>query len=409
MDKLSDKEIALLDFLLNETYIQVYRIKQEEMDQGLLDYSLCSDDKEKQKITTKKVNKFRKKVSKSNPVVAGYLYELIRPNPYNTEYSDLVDILTKNFLLTEYNELFDDLLECDLSELEKYSIYSIIESYGYGTELLKDFVQGICDVNSYLFYKSFIDIFNNQQLNNEKVIQKLNDAFFTLEAFMNGAINDYKSFDFDSAFTELFYITRKPENYTYENCKRINFYWDLLEQIRIDFDKSNFANVDAYENSDFCSDCNSIIGIGLYRVEEFIAIQPPDEIERQERKKSISDIMTPLNVGQKTIKAEPQKTVSRVSGNQNPYPRIFKSFEAYTTFDNLYNKFENSNQNLANYSFLFHRMKKDNLIYDNIKHIEFIDFLSLFDIHIDRIKPLTQLGNNLLRESTYNSNKSTLK
>jgi hypothetical protein len=47
-------------------------------------------------------------------------------------------------------------------------------------------------------------------------------------------------------------------------------------------------------------------------------------------------------------------------------------------------------------------MKKDNLIYNDLKQLEFIDFLSTFEIHLDRLKPISQLGNNDLREGIYN-------
>ena len=86
----------------------------------------------------------------------------------------------------------------------------------------------------------------------------------------------------------------------------------------------------------------------------------------------------------------------------NPYPRIFTSDKAFDKFQNLLDEFGNSNQDLANYSFVFHRMKKDSLIFKDLKQLEFIDFLSSFEIHLDRLKPESQLGNNDLREGIYN-------
>jgi hypothetical protein len=47
-------------------------------------------------------------------------------------------------------------------------------------------------------------------------------------------------------------------------------------------------------------------------------------------------------------------------------------------------------------------MKKDSLIFKDLKQLEFIDFLSSFEIHLDRLKPESQLGNNDLREGIYN-------
>ncbi len=243
MGELSEKEKEVLDFLLEFVSMEIFSIEQQERDLGRLDYSLCSDDNEKQIITTKKVQKFKKRISNCNPIIAGYLNALTTPDPFNAEFEVLRERITKNFLLSEYYELFEELVNSDLKEIERYKFESIIKSLGYKYKPLKDFIQGVCDVNSFFTYKSFLDIPNDTNLSYEKVVQKLNDAFFKLEAFMNGTINNYKHFDFNTAFTELFYFTRKAENYTYDNCKRVGQYWGLTEQIRVDYDKTNFDNI----------------------------------------------------------------------------------------------------------------------------------------------------------------------
>lgn len=96
-------------------------------------------------------------------------------------------------------------------------------------------------------------------------------------------------------------------------------------------------------------------------------------------------------------------TVPAIINDGNPYPRIFSNKIAYNKFTSLMEKFGIHGKNLANYSFVFHRMKKDLLIFDGLKTIEFIDMLSSFDIHLDRLKPQAQLGNIDYREGIYNS------
>jgi hypothetical protein len=385
---------------------------------------------------------------------------------------------------------------------------------------------------------------------------------------MNGTINSYKYFDFNTAFTELFYFTRKAENYTYENCKLIGEYWQLAEQIRRDYDQSDFKNLKANQNKDFCKNCDVITSIAWDRVEEFTSFATSDEINFETRKKSISDIINnkqgvitinklidtkedvdiknidnhqkskainlfteklcdvsildetpfselypwyfiefttnlkdevinnltfltdakfdlylnwlkdkiensyvydpeaciidkwikefnlieaefPFDFNQDvsklissfddtTLKPDEARKVrmiqlefhwyavyleykkimafiSELKTNKtsgiiipdetkptNPYPRIFTSIKAFEKFQNLLNEFGNSSQDLANYSFVFHRMKKDSLIFKDLKQLEFIDFLSSFEIHLDRLKPESQLGNNDLREGIYN-------
>ncbi|MDI9256527.1 hypothetical protein [Flavobacterium sedimenticola] len=402
MGKLSDKEQEVLDFLLDFVNMEIFSIEQQERDLGRLDYSLCSDDAEKQTITTKKVQKFKKRLSKCNPIIAGYLNALTTPDPLNTEFEELREIITKNFLFTEYYELFEELVNSDIKDLERYQFESVIENLGYDYKPLKDFVQGVCDVNSYFTYKSFLDIPNDSELNYDKVVKKLNDAFFKLEAFMSGTINDYKHFDFNTAFTELFYFTRKSENYNYENCKRVGQYWGLTEQIRVDYDKTNFENVKAYNNKAFCHDCDVITSIAWDRIEEFNSFQTPDEVEEQTRKKSISDLMKPTTKSSEVVKVESKETESKIPSQENPYPRIFTSVGAYIKFKNLLDEFGTGNENLANYSFVYHRMKKDKLIFDDYQQIQFVYFLLEFDINISRIKPKSQLGNNDLREGIYN-------
>ena len=72
-------------------------------------------------------------------------------------------------------------------------------------------------------------------------------------------------------------------------------------------------------------------------------------------------------------------------------------------FINLKEEFGSGDEDLANYSFVYQRMKRDKLIYEDYKQTEFMYFLLVFEINIKRIKPKNQLGKTDLRESIYNS------
>jgi hypothetical protein len=401
MGELSEKEKEVLDFLLEFVNMEIFSIEQQERDLGRLDYSLCSDDTEKQTVTTKKVQKFKKRISKCNPIIAGYLNCLTTPDPLNTEFEELREIITKNFLLTEYYELFEELVNIDLNEIERFKFASVIESLGYNYKPLKEFIQGVCDVNSFLTYKSFLDIPKDNDLNYYKVVQKLNDAFFKLEAFMNGSVLDYFHFDFSRAFTELFYYTRKAENYTYDNCKRIGKYWKLTEQIRVDYDQSDFENVKAYDNKAFNKDCNTLMSINWDRIEEFTSFATPDEIEEQTKKKSVVDLIKPTSKSAEVVKVESKETESKLPSEVNPYPRIFKDYYSYSVFKKLYDEFGNKKECLSNYSYVFYKMTYEGLIHCDLLHKTYIEMLSDFDISIDRIKPKGDIGKIALRDSIY--------
>jgi hypothetical protein len=238
-------------------------------------------------------------------------------------------------------------------------------------------------------------------LNYDKVVQKLNYAFFKLEAFMNGTISDYKYFDFNTAFTELFYFTRLEENYTYDNCKRIGQYWELTAQISVDFDKSDFKNSKAYNNKAFCSVCNKIISIHWDRMEEFSSFQTPDEVEEQTKKKTISDLIKPTTKSPEVVKVESKEKEIKVPSEVNPYPRIFKDYYSYSVFKKLHTEFGNSKENLSNYSYVFYKMTYEGLIHYDLLHKTYIEMLSEFDISLDRLKPSAEIGKKALRDSVY--------
>lgn len=106
------------------------------------------------------------------------------------------------------------------------------------------------------------------------------------------------------------------------------------------------------------------------------------------------------------FKEKPNSSSSLVHEDEsepNPYPRIFTSIKAFDKFKKLREEFGDGDEDLANYSFVYHRMVKDKFIYDDYKQKEFVFFLLDFNINIKRIKSKSQLGKTDFRESIYNS------
>lgn len=218
---------------------------------------------------------------------------------------------------------------------------------------------------------------------------------------MKGSVTDYFHFDFSRAFTELFYYTRKAENFTYDNCKRIGKYWELTEQIRVDYDQSDFENTKAYDNKAFNKDCNVLMSINWDRIEEFKSFATPDEVEEQTKKKSVADLLKPTIKSPEVVKVESKETESKLTIEVNPYPRIFKDYYSYSVFKKLYDEFGNTKENLSNYSYVFYKMTYEGLIHFDLLQKTYIDMLSNFDIAIDRIKPKGEIGKIALRDSIY--------
>lgn len=127
-------------------------------------------------------------------------------------------------------------------------------------------------------------------MNFQEIVAEINNAFLRIENYMNGTRRDYSFFGFKEAFTNLFDEARKNENYAYEKNKLIGRYWELLQQIYIDFDKGDIENQGAYENEMFCRECDEIQELYWGRIMEFNEFSNPDEIVEVERKVSIADI-----------------------------------------------------------------------------------------------------------------------
>lgn len=96
----------------------------------------------------------------------------------------------------------------------------------------------------------------------------------------------------------------------------------------------------------------------------------------------------------------------RQKENINPYPKIFKNYKAFTIFEKLHAEFGNTKENLSNYSFVFHKMTYEDLIHNDIKQKSYYDFLGEFNISIDRIKSLADIGKIAYRESIYTKAKA---
>lgn len=97
--------------------------------------------------------------------------------------------------------------------------------------------------------------------------------------------------------------------------------------------------------------------------------------------------------------------IGKLRLTENPHPKIFKDFRSFSIFTKLLDEFGNTKENLSNYSFVFHKMTYEGLIHSDLKQQTYFSFLSEFDISIDRIKPLGDIGKIPFRESIYSKSK----
>jgi len=229
----------------------------------------------------------------------------------------------ENFI--ESNKIIENLIE--ISEL-----FVQLNRLDMFNELLTSHLHEETKTNP--FYEKPSNSDRNENLNDLTV--SINNAFFKLESFMNGMIDEYKHFEFNNVFSKLFIEAKKTENYTFENCNLLSQYWSLCSQISNDFDKSNFNNNDAYDNDDFCKDCNEIGNLYWDRMDEFDCFFPASALEETERKFSITDILKnnvlPLTPIKKKIKQNKELTLSDFLINKSDLVKfitIQKDFKQY--------------------------------------------------------------------------------
>jgi hypothetical protein len=235
--------------------------------------------------------------------------------------------------------------------------------------------------------------------NIDAIISDINNAFYRLQKFMEGNVSIYQSFLFNDTFTLFFNELNKIENITVRNHDLRDGYHYFISQLYYAYDKSEFKNQDAYENEDFNRDCNELFYINEYRSSEFGINVDLDDYHFE--MPSIVDIIKEQSSNSpKIITVEFEDKLS-VSDEINPYPKIFKDHKAFTIFKNLQEEFSNTKENLSNYSFVFHKMTYEDLIHFDLKQQSYFDLLDKFDININRIKPLCDIGKIAFRESIY--------
>ncbi|MNS47265.1 hypothetical protein D3C86_611240 [compost metagenome] len=133
-------------------------------------------------------------------------------------------------------------------------------------------------------------------LDYQDITKKINDAFYRVESFMSGRLNEYSYFGFNDAFTKLFFESQKTENCKIENDELINDYWSLLYQIYTDLDKGMYDNVNILNNDMFNKELKEVSILLNYRSHEFREFETT---EYSEYRITISDITNKSLIGTK--------------------------------------------------------------------------------------------------------------
>ena len=114
-----------------------------------------------------------------------------------------------------------------------------------------------------------------------------------------------------------------------------------------------------------------------------------------------------LNALFNTFESKQNKLYEPSTILRNKYPLIFKDDYSYNLFLELHNQYKKQKKTtLANYSFIFHAMTEDEIKYLTCRPIDYIKFLSEFDIQIDKVD--TRQSSQTKKLTIYNTIKENL-
>jgi len=249
----------------------------------------------------------------------------------------------------------------------------------------------------------------------DKIQKKLFKAFNKLEQFMAGTTFEYKSFHFNDTITLLLHEYFKDGRLDYDKHGIQEDYFALIAQIYYDYEKANFMNTSAYDNPDFNKDCNELGYITRHRIQEFGL---ECDLDNKNSRFSITDLVNfrspePLYINFMNNPENNCKNNSEIYFEQDikTFLQIFTGTMGFRFFEELYSEFKDSNSILADFSFIYRMMIKENYIAAYIKPEMFRTWLSQepFCLVLDNKLKTLDRCTTALKQTAYNSIKNKLK
>lgn len=488
MGEFSAKEIEITDYIVEHINNEIFCNEQDAIDKSRLEYSLCSNDAEKLEVTKKRVAKYKSKIDKCDPDIAGYMTELVRHNPKEIDDGELRDWLTRNFVIYHYQELIEELAPIGKEEIEDYVFSSIVKSKGHSYKKIKNYIDGVCNIIHYTKYKYFLDIKveEKQELLKSADVDKSVEVEKTETAYLNGIFLKNKDIlpqSIINAYNSIGEI--KCLSITELEDKTIkNVYLDDLEpftniegNVLIDYYciESNYLNLlSKIDDSTFVFFDNLPIDLYLYEYAkafilaysefETILNQNQTLIADTQKQKALKIFSYVLNAkykngyfggeyenieelknkkgmyvtnddmydwgykGGQYYKAweiilnnplifEPlfekffvAKTIDKIEIEvANPHPQVFSNLKSFQLFEKLYFQFKDSNNKMADFSFIYRKMYNDAYILNHYKPQMFIGWINKepYNISLDKIKTLNDCSTNQ-KVNTYTTTKELM-
>ncbi|WP_395064933.1 hypothetical protein [Flavobacterium sp.] len=484
MVEFANKEIEIYDKLINLIGGHLVTIEFNTKDKSKLEYLLCSSSEEKQKVTKKKVKKFKKEVDNCREEIAGYLLALADIFDNGQYYLEKDDV-TKNFLSDYYDDLVQILVKenFDISEITDLEFFII--SSGYDYQLIEDYIFGVSHMYFYQYYKLCLDTLYenlipdeiesqnkkksisditkttilkeeqnldnistfNKNLSNDPLFEKTNEYTNLKSAFTEGYksrtahypdidylfevnddlelkkweetekeklnntflkmvkdLNHKKTFFFGCSFANYEYnypirLNQFLENfYDATELEFINEELEFLENIIYDLQNSESAH-DGYSHSGIDNFLKAYDVISITDYKQYL-FSHNKKVEFLEFKKANFNVIKPI------IK----KSIDLIElVTTNPHPQVFANLKAFQLFEKLHQQFKDSNNKMADFSFIYRKMYNDSYILNHFKPQMFIVWINTepYNISLDKIKTLNDCSTTQ-KVNTYTTTKELM-
>ncbi len=448
MGEFSAKEIEITDYIVEHINNEIFCNEQDAIDKSRLEYSLCSNEAERLQVTKERVAKYKSKIDKCDPDIAGYMSELVRHNPKEIDDGELRDWLTRNFVIYHYQELIEELAPIGKVEIEDYVFSSIVKSKGHSYKKIKNYIDGVCNIIHYTKYKYFLEIKveEKEELAKQEITTILSAEEITEATIYKEIIriinhpfsdelhennNDFKGYDDDGA--PIYIENDNPEIYNVE--KDINEPFERLESLitqLMEVSKHSIV-LEGYLKKIFKEFIeNFVIVLELYdneisiknkgkypknltyyyyvvryrycRFYDFIIEFLDDKFLVVENKVIVDDLRY-LIKGNKSV----ENNLSINEKQANPYPQVFSNLKSFQLFEKLFNQFKDSSNKLADFSFIYRKMFGDKYILNHFKPQMFIEWVNKepFKISLDKIKTLNDCSTSQ-KVNTYATTKELI-
>lgn len=283
-----------------------------------------------------------------------------------------------------------DVINFDLNLVEEFFEYQINtgEALRYFLALNRNFLD-FRELGRYLRETDNLNIYKKTILENlirkvDKILKLYQDDLKEIEK-----LTDEKKI-WNSFYIEGYGTYSFNKNYKTFKISDLSYHHFSLATREMRVRIFNHNVVKEFDNWNFASNCNQVLG----RITGYLGINTNEELDNF------------LINGDNISSFSPE--------TQNPYknPNIFRDSFASNFFQSLRENIEGAKYPIAEYSYIYRKMYSEKLLHESVKPLVFRNFLhglNLLSSECERLKQLSEIGNQVSKEQLYYHVKNNMK